>query len=67
LAPPRHCADITSLKSPASIFAVGRNTSVVVGRIRSLVICGPPKKNSLFWMMGPPMVPPVCARFNPSS
>ena len=67
LTPPWHCADITSVKSPESIFAVGMNVSAEVGRTRSLVICGPAKKNHLFLISGPPRVPPVCALTRPSS
>ena len=45
-----------------------RNVSPVVaeGRDRSFVPCSPAKKNSLFWMIGPPIVPPNWFRFSPS-
>ncbi len=50
-------AALTSLKSPARIAAVG-TPHVCVNPRRSWKRSQDPKKNSLFFMIGPPRVPP---------
>src|SRR5215468_7234252 len=54
----RHCADSTTLKSPASISAVGTNANVSGGAWRLRVPWYPAKKKSLSRRIGPPIVPP---------
>src|SRR5215510_13852923 len=59
-------AEANSVKSPASIFAVGTNDRLSVGVERWMVACSPTKKNTLFFTIGPPKVPPNWLRFRPS-
>src|SRR5262245_8880634 len=61
-----HPEAANSVKSPASIFAVGTKERFCVGVARWMVTCSPTKKKSLFRMIGPPKVPPNWLRLRPS-
>src|SRR6266852_2938445 len=56
--PTLHAAEVTVVKSPDSICAVGMNAIEVDGAERRVVVCSPAKKNNLFFLTGPPNVPP---------
>src|SRR5262249_36836148 len=56
--PALHVGDAKAVKSPASIAAVGTYFLMAAGSCRSVVPCYPPKKNNLFFAIGPPAVPP---------
>jgi hypothetical protein len=64
--PTLHAGEAKSVKSPASIAAVGTNASLSGGSERIVPFWYAPKKNSLFFAMGPPMVPPYWFRFSVS-
>src|SRR5438093_3205853 len=66
LLPLWHAGEARSVKSPASILAVGTKDRFTVGVERCTVACSPTKKNSLFRTIGPPNVPPNWLRLRPS-
>src|SRR6266699_360198 len=66
LLPLWQAAEAKSVKSPASIFAVGTYDRLTVGVERWIVACSPAKKKTLFGTIGPPNVPPNWLRLRPS-
>src|SRR5262245_14740815 len=56
--PAWQAGDAMADQSPASTAAVGTKLMLSDGSCRVIVPWYPPKKNSLFFMMGPPIVPP---------
>src|SRR5262245_31747235 len=61
-----HAGEATDVQSPASIAVEGIKAIASVGAERCVVRCRPPKKNSLFFAMGPPIVPPNWFRLRES-
>lgn len=53
-----HTADSNVRKSPFNMSGVGKKMMLLFGLARCVVPWKPPKKNSLFFLMAPPMVPP---------
>src|SRR5690349_2314100 len=56
--PPLHAGEAIAVKSPFSIACVGTKLIDVGGLLFSIRPWYPPKTNSLFLMIGAPMVPP---------
>src|SRR5579859_4604684 len=63
---PLHVGEANVVQSPPSIWAVGIKARFAAGCCRVSVSWYPPKKNNLFFLMGPPTVPPNWLRFRPS-
>ena len=56
--PALQSADAIVVKSPSRIAAVGTKDCCALGLIRVIVSWYAPKKNILFFLIGPPIVPP---------
>src|SRR5262245_26540455 len=56
--PTLQAGEVKAVQSPVKIAAVGTNARFSGGSCRMVVPWYPPKKNSLFLVIGPPIVPP---------
>src|ERR1051325_4569769 len=55
--PELHAGEAKTVKSPANIAGVGTKPCKSAGSCRIVVPWYPPKKNNLFFLIGPPSVP----------
>src|SRR5438876_6611688 len=62
--PALQAGEVIAVKSPATVAAVGTKAMLFAGSWRRVVPWYPPKKNNLFFMIGPPKVPPNWLRLS---